>query len=148
MQELTEPDLGKGIAVALEVFRKRGLIVKDKLYGRYKDNNFENRIEKKTTNEIEKNKQNKNNFNIDLEYRDEKGRAMKPKEAYRYMCYIFHNKLPGFSKIEKRKRREEMEEKLNNKDTSNETKTFQYLKNHQIKNNTSYVVLQGKNTNI
>jgi U4/U6.U5 tri-snRNP-associated protein 1 len=73
---------------------------------------------------------------------------MTPKEAYRYICYIFHNKQPGYKKIEKKLKRDEMEQKMENKDISTEAKTFKFLKNQQNKNNNSYVVLQGKNNNI
>lgn len=147
---MVEPHLGKGIGKALEIFRKKGLLAKQKYYGRYKDANFENRAEKKESKaDVGKEiKPKSNNFNINLEYRDEKGRLMKQKEAYRYLCYIFHNKLPGMKKLEKKQKREELEQKMNNRDISTEAKTFKYLKNQQMKTNSPFVMLQGKNNNI
>ena len=36
---------------------------------------------------------------LDLEYRDDNGRIMTPKEAFRYLCWIFHGKKPGKNKV-------------------------------------------------
>ena len=39
---------------------------------------------------------------VNLEYRDQQGRLMTPKEAFRYMCRIFHGKKPSRNNLEKR----------------------------------------------
>lgn len=39
---------------------------------------------------------------IKLEYRDEQGRKLTTKEAYRQLCYNFHGYGPGKAKTEKR----------------------------------------------
>jgi U4/U6.U5 tri-snRNP-associated protein 1 len=39
---------------------------------------------------------------VKLEYRDEFGRKMTPKEAFRFMCYKFHGRGPGRKRLEKR----------------------------------------------
>jgi len=145
-----EPSLGKGLAVALQVLKKRGLIGKDQLYGRYKDTGIDRveRIEKekKIKGESDKSKNNNNNnFNMDLEYRDEKGRQLTKKEAYRNLCYSFHNKLPSYKKIEKKIKRDERDQKLMNRDVSVEGITNRYLKNQQSTKDVPYVILQGKN---
>lgn len=46
----------------------------------------------------------KNNFrpNIKLEYVDDDGRPLCPKEAFRYLSHKFHGKGPGKNKQEKR----------------------------------------------
>jgi len=151
--DLLEPSLGKGLAVALQVFKKRGLIGKDQLYGRYKDTGIDRveRIEKEKKQKIENEKKrnsDSNNFNIDLEYRDEKGRQLTKKEAYRNLCYSFHNKLPSYKKIEKKIKRDEREQKLMNRDVAVEGITHKYLKNQQSSKDVPYVILQGKNSNI
>lgn len=134
--------------MALHVLRSRGLIGKESLYGRYKDTGID-RVER-----IEKEKaaaakpSSSQNLNIDLEYRDEKGRELTKKEAYRNLCYSFHNKLPSYKKIEKKIKRDEMQQKLMNKDVAVEGITHKYLKNQQVTKDVSYVVLQGKNNNI
>jgi len=153
--ELAEPLVGKGLAVALKVLRSRGLVGKELLYGRYKDTGIDRveRIEKKKAAKSvaapsAANKTTNQNFNIDLEYRDEKGRELTKKEAYRNLCYSFHNKLPSYKKIEKKIKRDEMQQKLMNKDVAVEGITHKYLKNQQITKDVPYVVLQGKNNNI
>lgn len=40
--------------------------------------------------------------NIKLEYVDDDGRALCPKEAFRYLSHKFHGKGPGKNKQEKR----------------------------------------------
>jgi U4/U6.U5 tri-snRNP-associated protein 1 len=154
--ELAEPLVGKGLAVALRVLRSRGLVGKASLYGRYKDTGIDRveRIEKEKAAKSElsavgkSTTQNNENLTIDLEYRDEKGRELTKKEAYRNLCYNFHNKLPSYKKIEKKIKRDEMQQKLMNKDVSVEGITNKYLKNQQLTKDVSYVVLQGKNNNI
>jgi len=143
VQELEEPLVGKGIATALKVLRSRGLIGKKELWGRFKDREY-------TSNEVFLPKKELEKFNknkIELEYRDNKGRLLTPKEMFRQQCYIFHGKGPGKKKVEKRLLREQLEEKLKNIDPS-ESKTFKYLKSFQKKTNTPYLVLQGKNTSL
>jgi U4/U6.U5 tri-snRNP-associated protein 1 len=144
-----EPLVGKGIATALQVLRKRGLIGKKTMWGRYKDKTH-------TTNDnllknqdiIDKNVDKKYDFNIDLDYRDSQGKILTPKEMYRQQSYIFHGKGPSKKKIEKRLLREQLEEKMKNIDPSQASKTFHYLKKIQKKSNTPYVVLQGKNSTL
>lgn len=135
------------------MLRCRGLIGKESLYGRYKDTGVDRveriEIEKAAKGglAVDKTKSNKD-LNIDLEYRDEKGRELTKKEAYRNLCYSFHNKQPSYRKIEKKIKRDEMQQKLMNKDVAVEGITHKYLKNQQLSKDVSYVVLQGKNNNI
>jgi U4/U6.U5 tri-snRNP-associated protein 1 len=143
VEELEEPLVGKGIATALKVLRRRGVIGKKELWGRFKDREYTSNEVFLPKKELEKFNENK----IDLEYRDNKGRLLTPKEMFRNQCYIFHGKGPGKKKIEKRLLREQLEEKLKNQDPS-ESKTFKYLKSYQKKTNTPYLVLQGKNTSL
>ena len=143
VEELQEPLVGKGIATALKVLRSRGVVGKMELKGRSKDSEY-------TSNEVflpkEELEQFKNN-KIDIEYRDNKGRLLTPKEMFRQQCYIFHGSGPGRKKLEKRLVKEEMEEKMKNQDPS-ESKTFKYLKSFQKKTNSAYLVLQGKGTSL
>jgi len=76
-----------------------------------------------------------------------KGKNMSKKEAYRYMCYIFHNKRPSKKKVEKKLLREEMEEKLKNRDLSKDSKFIKFFKNEQEKTKKPYILIQGKNFN-
>lgn len=49
---------------------------------------------------------------IKLQYRNASGKLMKPKEAFRYICSAFHGEGPGKNKIEKRRKKEMMEQKI------------------------------------
>lgn len=48
---------------------------------------------------------------IKLEYRDDDGRLLSTKDAYRHMSHQFHGKGPGKGKIEKKLKRDEEERK-------------------------------------
>jgi U4/U6.U5 tri-snRNP-associated protein 1 len=143
----------KGIATALQVLRKRGLVGKKQMWGRFKDKIH-------TTNDmfLKENKDKKavksstmsrgKEFNVELEYRDNKGRLLTAKEMYRQQSYVFHGKGPGKKKVEKRILREQLEEKMKNKDPTESSKTLRYLKTMQRKANTPFVVLQGKSSTL
>jgi U4/U6.U5 tri-snRNP-associated protein 1 len=143
----------KGIATALQVLRKRGLVGKKQMWGRFKDKIH-------TTNDmfLKENKDKKTvksstmsrgkEFNVELEYRDNKGRLLTAKEMYRQQSYVFHGKGPGKKKVEKRILREQLEEKMKNKDPTESSKTLRYLKTMQRKANTPFVVLQGKSSTL
>lgn len=135
---LEEPYLGKGIGVALEVFRKRNMIGKERYYGRNKD-------KVPTYNNPTSNNPTSTKKEVNLEYRDEKGRLMTQKESYRYLCHIFHRNAPSKRKQEKRILKEEQEQRNANMDVSMNTRTLKYLKRQQETTNLPYVVLQGKN---
>lgn len=143
--------MGKGVASALRVLHSRGYFKEEAFYGRYKDVGLDRveRIEKEKSKkgELSANKSTKT-FNIDLDYRDEKGRLLTKKEAYRNLCYSFHNKLPSYRKREADQRRDEEEQKRKNKDNAMESITNKYLKNQQHIKDVPYVILQGKNNNI
>lgn len=47
--------------------------------------------------------------NVKLEYIDDEGRVLNPKEAFRYLSHKFHGKGPGKNKIEKRIKKSEQE---------------------------------------
>ena len=48
--------------------------------------------------------------NVKVEYVDDNGRMMTPKEAFRYLSHRFHGKGSGKRKTEKRSRKVEMEQ--------------------------------------
>ena len=48
--------------------------------------------------------------NVKVEYVDDNGRMMSPKEAFRYLSHRFHGKGSGKRKTEKRSRKVEMEQ--------------------------------------
>ena len=48
--------------------------------------------------------------NVKVEYVDDNGRMMTPKEAFRYLSHRFHGKGSGKRKTEKRSKKVEMEQ--------------------------------------
>ena len=50
--------------------------------------------------------------NVKVEYVDDNGRMMTPKEAFRYLSHRFHGKGSGKRKTEKRSKKVEMEQVL------------------------------------
>jgi hypothetical protein len=126
-----DPPLGKGIAVALDVFRKRGMIGKEFYIGR---NNDEVIVNTSTPGKKE----------INLDYRDENGRLMTSQEAFRYQCHIFHQNAPSKRKQEKALAKQQLEMRNQNTNVS-KTPTLRYLKKQQEATNMPYVTLQGKN---
>jgi U4/U6.U5 tri-snRNP-associated protein 1 len=138
---LEEPPLGKGIGRALELFRKRGLIGKEKFIGRNKDRAVPSNSGVSTP------KTSITQKDFDLGYRDEKGRLMTQKEAFRYQCHIFHQNKPSKRKIEKKMLRDELDERNKSIDVSKSTKTLRYLKQQQQTTNLPFAVLMGKPNN-
>jgi U4/U6.U5 tri-snRNP-associated protein 1 len=139
-----EPLVGKGVVTALMILKKRGLVGKKQLWGRFKDKiHTSNEVFlKEEDKKIEKKKGME--FNFELDYRDSQGRILTPKEMYRQQSYIFHGKGPGKKKTEKKLLREQLEEKMKNQDPNEASKTFKYLKAMQKKSKTPFIVLQGK----
>lgn len=52
---------------------------------------------------------------INLEYRDETGKLMTKKQAFRYACWIFHGQKPGYKKLEKMRKKELLREQTRQK---------------------------------
>ena len=148
-----EPPVGKGIAVALQVLRKRGLVGRKNFIGRHKDKiNTTNDYMMDSASETEKSDfktrflSNLNKAHeIEIEHRDNRGKLLKPKESFRHLSYAFHGKGPSKDKIEKQMLKEQIEDKIRNQDPMKSSKTFNHLKNHQKKTGSAHVVLQGKN---
>ncbi|KAF9411698.1 hypothetical protein HW555_009564 [Spodoptera exigua] len=88
----------------------------------------------------------KNNFrpNIKLEYVDDDGRPLCPKEAFRYLSHKFHGKGPGKNKQEKRIKKA-VQEGLMKKMSSTDTPlgTLQMLQDKQRETQSPYIVLSG-----
>ncbi|GMT12476.1 hypothetical protein PFISCL1PPCAC_3773, partial [Pristionchus fissidentatus] len=88
----------------------------------------------------------KKDYNPELviEYVDEKGREMEPKDAFRVMSWKFHGKRPGKKQIEKRSNRLEKKElmkKMDSWDTPLGTLNKQLKKQEQMQ--TPYLVLSN-----
>ncbi|CAG9113682.1 unnamed protein product [Plutella xylostella] len=82
--------------------------------------------------------------NIKLEYVDDDGRPLCPKEAFRYLSHKFHGKGPGKNKQEKRIKKA-VQEGLMKKMSSTDTplNTLALLQEKQKETHSAYIVLSG-----
>lgn len=79
-----------------------------------------------------------------LTRRDEYGRIITPKEAYRQLCYDFHGIRPSKNTLEKRKRQVEKEmAKRNVASGATEAKSIEAVKTAQKAAATPYIVMSG-----
>uniref|UniRef100_A0A6B2LGP5 Uncharacterized protein n=1 Tax=Arcella intermedia TaxID=1963864 RepID=A0A6B2LGP5_9EUKA len=88
-------------------------------------------------------------LNFRLDYVDERGRPMTPKEAFRRLSYRFHGKAPGKNKDEKRLRKEE--EELRRKMmsiTDTPLQTLSAIQKTQQQSKLPYVIMGGNTTKI
>eukprot|EP01125_Pyxidicula_operculata_P007700 TRINITY_DN2607_c0_g1_i4.p1 TRINITY_DN2607_c0_g1~~TRINITY_DN2607_c0_g1_i4.p1 ORF type:complete len:770 (+),score=295.69 TRINITY_DN2607_c0_g1_i4:436-2745(+) len=90
--------VGKGIASTLKLLRERGGA--NALH-------LETPVGRSTDKVVEG--VNREGDIVRLEYKDERGREMTQKEAFRRLSYRFHGKAPGKAKVEKRLKKEEEE---------------------------------------
>jgi U4/U6.U5 tri-snRNP-associated protein 1 len=58
-------------------------------------------------------KNSKTNFSFNLEKRDKSGRILSEKEAFKELSHVFHGKFPSKNKIEKNKRKQNIQLKKN-----------------------------------
>lgn len=88
----------------------------------------------------------KSNFRptVKLDYVDDDGRPLAPKEAFRYLSHKFHGKGPGKNKQEKRIKKA-VQEGLMKKMSSTDTPlgTLQMLQDKQRETRSPYVLLSG-----
>lgn len=128
-----EPDSSRSLTAALEVFRAKGCIDKEKNKRKpvvvisdakrakleaksvtiedKKDDSHSRRGRNVQLREVKERVEYKPE--IVLEYTDDSGRKLEhPKESFRYMCHKFHGQGPGKNKIDKRNKKREIEDKL------------------------------------
>eukprot|EP00919_Chromeraceae_sp_WS-2016_P010992 GHVR01025755.1.p1 GENE.GHVR01025755.1~~GHVR01025755.1.p1 ORF type:complete len:567 (+),score=170.51 GHVR01025755.1:57-1757(+) len=87
----------------------------------------------------------KSNDETLLEYKDEHGDLMNQKQAYKYLSWRFHGRVPGQNRQEMRLRKKEYERKLKGTGTSNNLpniKSLQALDAAQSRGE-AYIVLTG-----
>ena len=148
-----EPIIGKGVCVALQIFKNKKMLKKEEEeFGRYHDKKYKN-----ITNETEekKNIYDNNIMNIkdkdeyykhkeiNIEYRDENGKKLRPKEMARYQALIFHGEKSSVRKREKKLLREKYQVFVQN---PNSNKTLNYMNFMKEKNHQAFATLQGKSS--
>ena len=86
----------KGVMDSLQALRSRGALSGD--FYDYSGRNLDNkphrdRIKDEVNAQVDD--------RINLEYRDDTGRIMTKRQAFRYECWIFHGQRPGYRKLQK-----------------------------------------------
>lgn len=103
MQEVGELHgklVGRGIAVALELFREKGLLSKNMVFGRNKDQTMEKQLKSFGI-------ESQDTDRVNIKYFDKEGKEISLKRAFREMCWKFHGKMPSHKKQEKLKLKEQ-----------------------------------------
>ena len=137
--ELEEIPTRKGVSIALYLFKQKKLINENETFGRYNDRDYK----KELNNNIVYPINNKEKIDVEIEYRDEEGKKLKPKEMARYQSYIFHGENAGIRKREKKILRNLKQKRVTNQLN---TKTMKLMKNKQNKTNNPFITIQEKNS--
>eukprot|EP01121_Diplochlamys_sp_Union-15-3_P014201 TRINITY_DN4497_c0_g3_i2.p1 TRINITY_DN4497_c0_g3~~TRINITY_DN4497_c0_g3_i2.p1 ORF type:complete len:270 (+),score=69.27 TRINITY_DN4497_c0_g3_i2:158-967(+) len=130
-----EAMVGKGVGSALEFLKQRGGL------NAMNVETFSGRATDKPLN-IDQ-----SSDKIRLEYLDDEGNRMTPKEAFRHLSHRFHGKMPSKNKQEKRMKKKQ--EILKQKYTSSidaATLSVQAMVKTQQERKSPYLVIQGGNT--
>ena len=148
-----EPIIGKGVCVALQIFKNKKMLKKEEEFGRYHDKRYENitnGVNDENGNEYDNNTLNvkdKDEYykhkEINIEYRDENGKKLRPKEMARYQALIFHGAQSSVRKREKKLLREKYQVFVQN---PNNNKTLNYMNFMKDKNHQAFATLQGKSS--
>ena len=103
-EEKTNANISKGISSALNILRRMGATQQQEEYfGRAKDKRFDDKSTTTTSNNNNKVKE------VILEYRDEEGHKLTPKQAFRELSYRFHGQAPSRHVKDKRLKKLERE---------------------------------------
>lgn len=108
IEDNEEPgDIGKSTFAALEHIRKKGLL-------KSKRNNIfvGRRNDEKLHLKRERVGEEDDDDGLKLEYRDKSGRLMNRKQAFRFICWGFHNKRPSKLKMAKMEKKIKAEEQV------------------------------------
>jgi len=128
-----EPLASNGVAATLKLLKSRGTsaISMESMTGRASD---------KKVDEV-----NADHDTFRLDYLDERGRAMTPKEAFRRLSYRFHGKAPGKNKDEKRIKREDQDLRRKMMSTTDTPLgTLSAIQRTQQQSKLPYVIMGGK----
>jgi U4/U6.U5 tri-snRNP-associated protein 1 len=127
-----EPLASDGVFATLRLIQRRGFDPSESLGGRKND-----RLHVQVTDDPAP--------EIRLERRDEFGRLMTEKEAFRKLSHKFHGKEPGKAKQEKRlKRLEEERKKQNMSSVDTPLMTVKAMQEQQQRTKSPFIILSGK----
>ncbi|GFY78126.1 hypothetical protein TNIN_62101 [Trichonephila inaurata madagascariensis] len=159
-----EPDISLGVCGALNLATKKGYLDKEdkKMLSAPRSSNLQAQsytIEEKFYEDDKFGKRDrytgpvqefreKNNYKPDvkLEYIDDNGRILNPKEAFRYLSHKFHGKGPGKNKVDKRMKKLDQDTRLKQmSSTDTPLNTVKLLQLKQKETQSPYIVLSGGN---
>mmetsp|Transcript_12780 Transcript_12780/g.12682 ORF Transcript_12780/g.12682 Transcript_12780/m.12682 type:complete len:175 (+) Transcript_12780:919-1443(+) len=92
--------VGRGIGVALKVFREKGLLHKSIFFGRNKDQTLDKQLKSFGI-------ENQEEDRVQIGYFDKAGQKQTLKNEFRQLCWKFHGKMPSHKKQEKLRLKEE-----------------------------------------
>jgi U4/U6.U5 tri-snRNP-associated protein 1 len=139
---IEEPIVGKGLAAALQFAQQKGFINQEDYGGRRKDKKILNQKGVLHEDDVD-------DSDIRIEYRDQYGRIMTPKQTYRFLSHKYHGEGPGKNKLEKERKRylEELKRKqMSNIDTP--LHTMEKLERVQKATNLPYVIVDKNNLSV
>lgn len=123
-----EVEMDEGLFGALKYLKTKGeLNIEEKIY-----RNPENRPLHMSTDKNE----------IKLDYKNETGKVMTPKETFRHISWIFHGKKQGKNKLEKKIKRMEIERRFK-ENPMDALPTMNMLKKYQETQKKSYFTLSN-----
>ena len=127
----SEPVVATGMAATLALLKNTGeLMGAEKLVGRSKDARAIDPSSRE--------------FDVKIDYRDETGRKLTQKEAFRQINYQFHGVAPGKKKHEKRLKQLQLEERLgSSRAVTGEGGTMRSLVQAQQATGSAYITVQA-----
>lgn len=122
------------LAAALEYAKRKNFLVAQKEAGRTKDPRNILHVDEKEEDD-----------DIELSYKDEFGREMTKKEAFRSLSHTFHGRKPGKKKQELRLRQyyNDLQTQRQQANPVQASALLKALSSHQQKSGQAYVVIQG-----
>ncbi|KAL9223937.1 hypothetical protein vseg_000020 [Gypsophila vaccaria] len=131
-----EVPVGKGLSGALKLLQERGTLKETIEWGGRNMDKKKSKLAGIHDDEGPK--------EIHLERRDEFGRVLTPKEAFRLISHKFHGKGPGKGKQEKRMKQYQDEQKLKQMTSSDVLpQSVERMREAQLQLKTPYLVLSG-----
>lgn len=120
--------MGRGLSECLQLLRQRAALKPDKKkFGRSTDIRKEGPTD--STDELA------------IEHRDDQGRLLSTRQAFRQQCYSFHNEQPGKNKVEKLLKRAKLEEDRAALDQTKGGATFRAQKDVMAKTKQPFVLM-------
>lgn len=125
---MEEPLVSRGVASTLRLLMDRGVIGGNAIDK--KDTSKENIREKKAP-------------IVHLEYKDEHGRNLTPKEAFKLLSHKFHGKMPGKMKTEKLLKKIQTEKAIQSKSSSLLPSKLQIDEKSRASRGTAHIIVSN-----